>query len=216
MKRLLAAFLAVSFIGISQQPALAHASLVQAQPSVSSVVEKAPQFVRLTFDDDLQEIPGVAANVIEVLNSEGAHFEVGSTQLQGATLSVATDSKALISGEYSVIYRVISADGHPVSGSYDFKVQAGVEPSSPAGSQKPTQAASHLSHPTPALSTSMPDETPISSTTSTAQHSPKAANINKGENATSDSWSLTLIAIAVALTVGLSMLFSAKLRKSNS
>ncbi len=98
-------------------PAFAHAQLLVSSPAVSQSFKVAPTVVSLQFDDDLINLP--SGNQIVVLDPLSSHVETGAVKLAGATLSVAL-KKLTSYGKYQVLYHVVSADGHPVSGSYFF------------------------------------------------------------------------------------------------
>jgi len=98
-------------------PASAHAQLVTSNPGISATVYKLPTQVSLTFDDDLIAMPG--ANVIEVLDPKSKKIQTGVTALTQATISVKLKSSTLL-GKYKILWRALSADGHPVSGQYYF------------------------------------------------------------------------------------------------
>ena len=98
-------------------PANAHAQLLNSNPAVSATLAKQPKLVALTFDDDLVDLNG--GNQIMVTNSANKHVELGATKLSGATLSVALKA-GLTTGKYQVVYKALSADGHPVTGTYFF------------------------------------------------------------------------------------------------
>ena len=121
MKRLVLAFtLAALSLGWAL-PAFAHAQLVDATPGIGSRVHSAPTSVTLSFDDDLIDLGSATANIIEVTNHSGAHFESGATRLSGATLSVNLQGLSA-ADTYTVTYSVVSADGHPIAASYQFEV----------------------------------------------------------------------------------------------
>lgn len=106
--------LVLTLTGVSA--ASAHAQLAQATPGPGVVVTTAPPRLSLTFDDNL--IPQAGSNLVQVTDVSGKHFESASN-LSGATLS--TNLKKLTHfGAFKVAYRVLSADGHPVSASYTF------------------------------------------------------------------------------------------------
>jgi methionine-rich copper-binding protein CopC len=109
----------IALFGLST-PASAHAQLAIANPKVSSVLTKAPVRITLTFDDDLIAVDG--GNQIAVTDPKGKPVSQGASQLNGATLSVAL-KKLTVFGRYKVLYRVLSADGHPVSAFYYFYFQ---------------------------------------------------------------------------------------------
>lgn len=97
--------------------ASAHAQRLTAYPAVGKTIYVAPTQVSITFDDDLIELQG--ANQIVVLDPKQHQMQIGETSLSGATVEVKL-RKLKLYGKYSVIYRVLSADGHPVSETYPF------------------------------------------------------------------------------------------------
>ena len=72
----------------------------------------------MTFDDDLIVLGG-SSDIVQVTDPKGKRVDVGLSTVADATLSVKLKSSSLL-GRYRVTYRVISADGHPVSGNYPF------------------------------------------------------------------------------------------------
>lgn len=118
MKRLFAVLLlATAVINVGAQQTLAHASLVKANPSVSAILTKKPTSIKLTFDDNLIKIGN--SNQIKVTDASGVIFSKGSTAVTDATASIGLKSLTHF-GRYKVSYRVVSADGHPVSAYYYF------------------------------------------------------------------------------------------------
>jgi methionine-rich copper-binding protein CopC len=110
-----AALTAIGPVAVS--PARAHAQLLTNSPAVSSTLTKQPKQVSLVFDDDLIDLAG--GNQIVVTNAAQKHVESGATKLDGATVSVGL-KPGLANGRYEVQYKVISDDGHPVTGTYFF------------------------------------------------------------------------------------------------
>jgi methionine-rich copper-binding protein CopC len=115
---LLATLVPSSFFAVGE-PASAHAQLLVANPGISQTLNAMPGLVKLQFDDDLIDMP--SGNQIAVLDTAGKHMETGVTKLDGATLSVLLAKFSGV-GKFQVLYRAISADGHPVSGGYYFYV----------------------------------------------------------------------------------------------
>lgn len=98
-------------------PASAHAQLVSANPKAKSTVYVLPTQVKLMFSDDLIDLDG--GNQIQVTDPKGKRIDNGASNLLGNQLSIAL-KKATLLGRYSVTYRVLSEDGHPVSSTYTF------------------------------------------------------------------------------------------------
>lgn len=101
----------------SAQPARAHAQLLASNPQVSATLYQSPKAVTLTFDDDLLLLEN--GNQIQVRDPKRKVVDLGNSAAVGATVSVSL-KKLAVFGKYSVAYHVISADGHPVTGSFSF------------------------------------------------------------------------------------------------
>ena len=84
---------------------------------------KHPQRVVLRFDEPVE----VAFGSVRVYDARGDRVDSGSTQHPGSSGdAVAVDlRRGLGDGVYTVTYRVISADSHPVTGGFTFTVGAG-------------------------------------------------------------------------------------------
>jgi methionine-rich copper-binding protein CopC len=101
-------------------PALAHAQLLVSNPRIGSTLTKAPTLIVLTFDDDLLALE--SGSQIVVLDPKKKPVSLGSTNVSGSVASVGL-RRLTTFGKYTVSYRVISADGHPVSQSFPFYFQ---------------------------------------------------------------------------------------------
>jgi copper resistance protein C len=102
--------------------ASAHAELETSNPEANSVVGAAPQVVSLTFGEKLMVIAGEdAANQVQVTDESKARVDNGDYQVTGEVLTVSLKPE-LADGTYTVTYRVVSEDGHPIDGVYEFTV----------------------------------------------------------------------------------------------
>jgi methionine-rich copper-binding protein CopC len=120
MKKIVfAALLALAASLFVTAPASAHAALSWSSPEVSSSVSEAPTQVTLVFDDEIQVIEGTESNIITVTDENDRHFETGDVTVNGGKVGV--ELSPLNEGTYTVAYRVVSADGHPVSSEYQFE-----------------------------------------------------------------------------------------------
>ncbi len=106
---------------ISAGTAQAHSALVGSTPSADAVLDTAPSSVELVFN---QEIQTSFANVT-VSAADGTQVGAGGEpSVQGERVSLVTTGQ-MSSGTYTVGYRVISEDGHPITGgSYSFTLNA--------------------------------------------------------------------------------------------
>ncbi len=100
---------------------LAHAILVKANPERESTISDAPDEVTLIFNDSVgQEFLALA-----VIDPTGKRVDNHDAKLDFTDHSHLRASVSKLSpGRYTVRYRVLSADGHVVSGKYFFDVQS--------------------------------------------------------------------------------------------
>lgn len=97
--------------------ASAHTALLESDPPADATLTAGPATVNATFNENLQ--PDFAA--MTVVGPDANLWAVGDTQVNGAVVSVALRPLGP-AGRYTVNYRVTSADGHVVSGSWSFTV----------------------------------------------------------------------------------------------
>ena len=100
-------------------PALAHAQLVDASPKANQTMSASPSEFRLFFSDELIDL-GPASNWLKVENAQGVVVSTDSV-LNGNQV-LAKPTQALKPGKYQLTWRVLSEDGHPIQGNYEFTV----------------------------------------------------------------------------------------------
>ncbi|WP_293768406.1 CopD family protein [Sporichthya sp.] len=101
-------------------PASAHASLIGTTPRPDQVLAAEPADIVLSFSDTVD----VKTATVQVLDPAGAALAIGLPAHLGAdatTLQV-TLPTGLATGTRTVLYRVVSNDGHPIQGSFRFSV----------------------------------------------------------------------------------------------
>jgi copper resistance protein C len=120
VRRLLAvgAFALAALLG-SASPALAHNVLVGSDPADGAQLRTGPQEVRLTFDQPVKE--GDEYNAVTVVGPKGEHWAAGPVRVEGSAVIVPVRELGPAGG-YAVGYRVLSSDGHPVSGKVGFQL----------------------------------------------------------------------------------------------
>ncbi len=104
-------------------PANAHDSLIKSFPISKSIVAVAPTKLWLQFDGNLIQLAGKKVNHIYLLDSRGNSIPILRTSVNGAKIS-ANIKKVLLEGKITVSWRVVSEDGHPISGSIYFYVKS--------------------------------------------------------------------------------------------
>lgn len=104
---------------LSAGAASAHAARVSADPAENAAVSTGPTHVSATFNEDLQ----TTFAAMTVVGPDGNLWSSGQPQVHGAVVSVGVRPLGP-TGSYTVNYRVTSADGHVVSGSWSFRLTA--------------------------------------------------------------------------------------------
>ncbi len=108
---LLACALLVTLAG----PAAAHSVLLSTSPTESGKVASAPASVVLTFN----EMPQGEFSDIHIVGPDGARRDSGHVKVLNDTVTEDLGGTRP-AGTYVVDWRVVSADGHPVSGEFSF------------------------------------------------------------------------------------------------
>ncbi|MCL7369945.1 copper resistance CopC/CopD family protein [Streptomyces ardesiacus] len=125
-------------------PASAHAALDGTDPGDGAVLERAPAHVTLTFSESV----GLRDDSFRVLDPGGHRVrtgEAGRADGRADTARVALPG-GLGEGTYTVAWRVVSADSHPVSGAFTFSVGApsrSAAPVDPGPTEDPLTAILH-------------------------------------------------------------------------
>ncbi|MFE0732194.1 copper resistance CopC/CopD family protein [Streptomyces antibioticus] len=101
-------------------PASAHAALSGTDPADGSVVKTSPRAITLTFTESV----GLLDDSFRVLDPDNQRVRTGKAEHaegRADTVSVALPEK-LDTGTFTVAWRVVSEDSHPVSGAFTFSV----------------------------------------------------------------------------------------------
>ena len=117
---MLGALLALMLAGAG--PASAHATLDSTDPAQNSVVATAPQAVTLTFSETVS----LSGDSVRVLDPAGKPVDTGNpahADGKGDTARVGLNS-GLANGTYTVAWRAVSEDSHPVGGAFTFSIGA--------------------------------------------------------------------------------------------
>jgi copper transport protein len=116
---LLTAF-ALALAWVFPGQALAHAVLQHTAPHQNASVTSAPSSVRFDFNEPVE----VSFGALRVYDTRGERVDEGGVTYPGGDQeSVAVGLRGgLGRGVYTATYRVVSADGHPVSGGFAFGV----------------------------------------------------------------------------------------------
>ncbi len=100
-------------------PASAHDRVISTTPAANSTLTTLPSRFEITTDLPLLDVSGDGEGfAFEVRSASGRYFGDGCISIRDATMSIAPALGP--AGEYTVVYQLVSQDGHTVSGSYPF------------------------------------------------------------------------------------------------
>jgi methionine-rich copper-binding protein CopC len=118
---------------LSAAPAWAHSYLVDSTPAEGETLTELPDAFSVTANETLLDLQsdgsgGQGAFGLVIRDADGGYYGDGCVSVVDATMS--TDPVLGASGDYTMIWQVVSADGHPVSGEIPFtwEAPAGFEP----------------------------------------------------------------------------------------
>ena len=111
---------------LSSPTSFAHGQIVTSYPLMDSVSSPTPSQVWIEFDGELQLIEGEVVNTLKVTDSTGLVVSSEEAVIEGAKISTQVSDQS-VGGVFTVQYRIVSEDGHPVEGSYTFEASPGFE-----------------------------------------------------------------------------------------
>src|ERR1700761_8175217 len=132
--RFVAVIVVSLWAGCFANEAFAHAALVSVQPSDGSVLTAPPKRVELHFNES------VVAGAVTLVDADGQLRDDATVDAKNEMISVAVPAD-VPRGTTVVSYRVISQDGHPVSGSVAFSIGAPSATKPPEANQIAVNAA---------------------------------------------------------------------------
>ena len=121
LRRIFGAAIVSIFLTLTFVPAIAsaHAVLETSSPAPSELLTSSPKEIRLNFDEQVESTLGD----IRIYDSEQREVSIEKTVRSSSDASVVTaEVPTLQNGVYVVVWRVVSADGHPISGAFPFEI----------------------------------------------------------------------------------------------
>jgi methionine-rich copper-binding protein CopC len=110
-------------------PAYGHAAVTDSTPTNRSVVGEISE-VSVTANEELLNVGDTGKGfVITVRDANDLYFGDGCVTVDGDTASMPVSLTA--AGKYTVAYRIVSNDGHPIEGSFSFRFD-GLDSAEPA------------------------------------------------------------------------------------
>jgi methionine-rich copper-binding protein CopC len=102
---------------VAAAPASAHSLLLESSPAAGAVVAAPPAQIALRFNNRIEK----PLSSVRLLGPDGAPVTLAAV-VGGAPDRLVAAVPALGAGRYRVEWRVLSADGHLVSGAFSFAV----------------------------------------------------------------------------------------------
>jgi methionine-rich copper-binding protein CopC len=131
----------VTLLSFLMPPALAHSELVSSNPSSAANIEQLPEQIELEFNEELLNLG--TGNSISIMTPSGEDIGMGETSTEGAKITRLLNTTSE-TGEFAVIYRVASADGHVLKGSFIFNLNEGIVPITQNESAADPESGSNL------------------------------------------------------------------------
>lgn len=135
----------------------AHDHLVASSPEAGAVLSEAPAEITLVYSAELTQ----AGATVLITDEEGMDWANSEPLITADTVTVAVQEH-IVSGSYVVQWRVVSSDGHPITGEVPFTLE--LPEISPEPEPQPTVATEPLPAPEPTVSpepTAQPEPEPI-------------------------------------------------------
>jgi len=123
---------AATALQLSAAPASAHDDLISSTPAAGETVARPPDAVVLVLD----ERP-LAVGIQVVVTGPAGPIQRGAPTIAGNSVRQPLAAEAP-AGKYTVAWRVASADGHPVTGTFPFTAKAAADGQPPPKSNAPS------------------------------------------------------------------------------
>ncbi|MGE7824214.1 copper resistance CopC family protein [Paenibacillus sp. NPDC093718] len=179
----------------------AHSKLETSTPAADSKLKESVQEVSLSFNENIDE----NLSTLKIKNAQGESVEVAEVKVTQNTM-LGTLAAPLPSGSYTVEWKIVGGDGHPVDGTYAFEVdapEAEATPETPAGTEEtPADTANTQDEATLADNTAA-DNSAADNTDQTAGQDQQADNTSAPEqSAGSGSIVWIVVIVIVAFVAG--------------
>ena len=139
LARLLLPLATAAILLVFSAPAQAHDALESSNPANGSTVSTVPATIELTFD----HTPIAINSIIRVEDATGTDQAEGPVQIIDNQVSQAVKPGAP-QGKYTVVWRVVSSDGHPIEGTFGFTAGGPNTEAAPAPTAAATSTGSGL------------------------------------------------------------------------
>lgn len=125
-------FLSLALVVVPAQQAFAHDYLMASNPEDGATLDAHPSQVVLSFNNDIQKL---GAQMI-ILDENETPVATGTPEVEGKNVSYEVPAE-LGNGAFTVNWRVVSSDSHPIDGTLSYTVEGAPEISAPSAEETP-------------------------------------------------------------------------------
>ncbi|MFD6164744.1 copper resistance protein CopC [Oerskovia sp. NPDC060287] len=153
----LATLAATLLLGVAGAvPAQAHDRIISSDPADGAQLATAPAALTMTFSTE----PLAVEPQVVVTDTAGTVVAQGSPTIEGTSATFPWPAE-LTGDTYTVAWRVVSSDGHPIEGTFSFAVAAAPEPAPAPASEEPAAVTPSATEDTTteATTSAVPEET---------------------------------------------------------
>ena len=109
--------------GLAAAPVQAHDELIGSTPEAGAVLDTAPDQVVLTYSAEVMDI----GSQVRVTDSTGASVTAGELQIDGTRVVQPVTDTGAEDETHQVVWRVVSSDGHPIEGTFTYRIGDGAD-----------------------------------------------------------------------------------------
>lgn len=102
----------------------AHAGVVSVAPAQDQVLMSMASEISIQFSEELLTIANKDVNTLSLTELDGPPIELENIRVEGEYLKADIPNGDYAPGTYEVTYRIVSADGHKLSDSFSFALNA--------------------------------------------------------------------------------------------
>jgi copper transport protein len=99
--------------------AVRHTRLVSSEPAKDTTLTESPRQVRLVFSEPIE----AKLSRITIIRSDSTSIALAVSGDPRNVRALIAPAEGLAPGAYRVAWRIVSADGHPIEGSYVFRIE---------------------------------------------------------------------------------------------
>ena len=117
----LSAVCALTALGLA--PAAAHDEVLSTSPEQDAVLETAPEQIELSYSGEIMDI----GHQVLVTGPDGLSVTEGPLERDGSQVIQPLAETGSEEGTYQLVWRVVSSDGHPIEGTFTYRIGDGAD-----------------------------------------------------------------------------------------